>query len=150
MPQSLGKLYTHLVFSTKHQQDMINTDIENELYPYMFHIFREFDSPCLAMNGAPNHLHCLFLLSRKEPLCKVVEYVKKRSSKWIKSKGEKYKDFYWQNGYGAFSISGSHVSTVKMYIAKQKQHHAKNSFQEEYIKLLKRYEIEYDERYIWE
>jgi REP element-mobilizing transposase RayT len=150
MPQSLAKVNIHLVFSTKKQVKIIDPDIEIELYPYMAKLFRECDSPALIINGTENHLHSLFLLSRKFTISQVVEKVKKTSSKWIKTKGEKYKSFFWQNGYGAFSISQSHVEIVRNYISNQKPHHRQVTFQEEYIRLLKKYEIEYDERYVWD
>ena len=150
MPQSLCKVYIHLVFSTKYQMDMIDTEIEKELYHYMSGTFREFDSPCLKINGAHNHVHCLFLLSRKIPICKVVEQVKARSSNWIKTMGCQYINFFWQNGYGAFSVSPTHLTQVKAYIVNQKSHHAYVTFKNEYIKFLEKYEIKYDKRYMWE
>ena len=150
MPQSLAKVYIHLVFSTKKQTEIIDPDIETELYPYMAKLFSECNSPCIVINGTSNHIHCLFVLSRKFTISQVVEKVKKTSSKWIKTKDAKYKSFYWQNGYGAFSISQSHVDFVKKYIANQKQHHAKSNFRQEFIKLLKKYNVEYDERYMWD
>jgi len=148
--QSLAKVYVHLVFSTKNQREIIDADIEKELHPYMAKLFRECDSPSIIINGASNHIHNLFLLSRKFTISQVVEKVKKTSSKWIKTKGKQYKSFYWQNGYGAFSISQSHVDVVKKYISDQKPHHTKTSFKDEYIKLLQKYGIEYDERYVWD
>ena len=150
MPQSLSKVYVHLVFSTKKQVNIIDADIENELHRYMAKLFRECDSPGIIINSTSNHIHNLFLLSRKFTISQVVEKGKKTSSKWIKTKGELYKSFYWQNGYGTFSISQSHVDVVKKYISNQKQHHKKISFKEEYIKLLEKYGIEYDERYVWD
>ena len=107
MPQSLAKVYIHLVFSTKYRVNLIDEKIEAELFPYLATIFRENDSPSLAINAAWNHVHSLFLLSRKVALCDVIEEVKKSSSKWIKTKGAQYRKFYWQNGYGAFSVSQS-------------------------------------------
>ncbi len=90
------------------------------------------------------------LLSRTITISKLLEEIKRPSSKWIKLKGKEYQKFYWQNGYGAFSVSQSNVKEVVSYIERQKEHHKKYSFQEEFIKLLKRYQIEYDERYIWD
>ncbi len=150
MPQSLAKIYIHLVFSTKNRVRMIDEEIEAELFPYMAKVFRENDSPSLAINAAENHVHSLFLLSRKVALCDVIEEVKKSSSKWIKTKGERYRKFYWQNGYGAFSVSQSNLDVVKRYIARQKVHHRKISFKEEYLEFLDKYQVEYDERYVWD
>ena len=116
----------------------------------MAKIFREKDSPSLAINGVEDHVHSLFLLSKRIPICDVVEEVKKCSSKWIKTKGVEYKNFYWQHGYGAFSVSQSGVEPVKKYIAKQKIHHHKKTFKKEFVELLKKYEVKYDERYVWD
>ena len=150
MPQSLAKIFVHLVFSTKHRQSLIDPEIETELFPYMAKVFRECDSPSLTINGTEDHIHALFLLSRKVPVCDVVEEVKKSTSKWIKTKGSKYSNFYWQNGYGAFSIGQSNIDALKHYIARQKVHHRRKTFKEEYLQLLKKYEMEYDERYVWD
>ena len=150
MAQSLSKIFIHLTFSTKHHQPLIDPELEQELFPYMAKIFRENDSPSLAINGTRDHIHILFLLSKKIPLCDVIEEVKKSSSKWAKTKGIRYRNFYWQNGYGAFSIGQSNVEAVKNYIARQKIHHQKKSLKEEFLQLLKKYKIEYDERYLWD
>jgi putative transposase len=150
MPQSLAKIYIHLVYSTKNRVNLIDEEIEKELFPYIAKIFRENDSPSLAINAAGNHVHSIFLLSRKVALCDVIEEVKKSSSKWIKTKGAQYKKFYWQNGYGAFSVSQSHVDAVKKYIARQKIHHRKRSFTVEYLELLEKYKVQFDERYVWD
>ncbi len=150
MPQSLAKIFIHLTFSTKQRKPLIRPEIEKELFPYIATIFRECDSPSIVINGVSDHIHVLFLLSKKIPLCDVIEAVKKNSSKWIKTKSIEYKNFYWQNGYGAFSVSQSNVETVKKYIARQKIHHKNKEFKEEYLQLLKKYEVEYDERYVWD
>ena len=150
MPQSLAKILIHLTFSTKHHQPLIDIELEQQLFPYMAKIFRECDSPSLAINGTKDHIHVLFLLSKKIALCDVIEEVKKNSSKWAKTKGMRYSKFYWQNGYGAFSIGQSNVDAVKKYIAQQKMHHERKSFKEEFSQLLKKYDIEYDEQYVWD
>lgn len=80
----------------------------------------------------------------------LVEKVKSHSSKWIKTKGEKYREFYWQAGYGTFSVNPSQVDIVNRYISNQEEHHRKKSFQEEYLVFLKKYQVEFDERYIWD
>jgi REP element-mobilizing transposase RayT len=150
MPQSLAKILVHVIFSTKHRQPLIKPEIEIELFKYMASICREYESPALIINGNADHVHILIFLSRKMALSELLEKVKKSSSKWIKTKGTFYKNFYWQNGYGAFSIGQSGVEAVKEYIAKQKEHHRGKTFQEEYRAFLKKYQIEYDERYVWD
>ncbi len=150
MPQSLACILVHIVFSTKHRQPLIKPEIETELFKYMSSIYREHKSPALALNGTDNHVHSLVSLAKTITLSKLIEEVKRSSSKWIKTKGEAYRNFYWQNGYGAFSISQSHVEALKRYIANQKEHHKRQTFQDEFRALLRRYGVEYDERYVWD
>ena len=144
MPQSLASVLVHIVFSTKHRQPLIKPEIEKELFSYMASIFRANESPALAINGTEDHVHILCSLSRKVALSDLIEEVKKSSSKWIKTKGAAYKNFYWQNGYGAFSIGQSGVEALKTYIADQKEHHHKKTLQDELREFLKLYNIEYD------
>jgi REP element-mobilizing transposase RayT len=150
MPQSLSSILIHLIFSTKHREPFITTKIEEELHPYMAKIFHELHTPSLAINGSGDHIHILFALGRVIAVADLVEEVKTESSKWIKTKGPEFRNFHWQNGYGAFSIGQSQVPTVKRYIARQKQHHRRVTFQDEYRKFLKAYGIDYDERYVWD
>lgn len=150
MSQSLARVLVHIVFSTKHRQPHIRPEIESELFPYMSSIFREYESPAIIINGVEDHVHILCVLSRKIALSDLIEQVKKSSSKWIKTKGAAYKNFYWQNGYGAFSIGESGVAALKKYIADQKEHQRKKTFQEELREFFKLYKIEYDEKYVWD
>jgi len=150
MPQSLSSILVHLVFSTKHRENIITPEIETELYPYLATVFRKSQSPALLINGTTDHIHALFALHRTWAVSNVVEEVKKRSSKWIKTKGAAFENFSWQAGYGAFSIGQSNVPIVKKYIANQKTHHAKQEFKDEFRALLRKYEIEHDERYVWD
>ncbi|MCG3157095.1 MAG: hypothetical protein DKINENOH_03726 [bacterium] len=150
MPQSLANIPVHCIWSTKHREPFIRPEIEKELFSYMAAIFREYESPALTINGTEDHVHALIILSRKITVAKVIEEVKKSSSKWIKTKDAFYKNFYWQNGYAALGIGQSNIEALKKYIADQKEHHRKKTFQEEYIAFLKKYNIEYDERYVWD
>lgn len=150
MPQSLSSILIHLIFSTKNREPFITPQIELELYPYMATIFRGLRSPALAIDGTLDHIHALFALSRVITIADLVEEVKTESSKWIKTKGPEFKNFHWQSGYGAFSIGQSQTSNVKRYIQSQKQHHRRLTFQDEFRKFLKKYQIEYDERYVWD
>ncbi|HKR60945.1 MAG TPA: IS200/IS605 family transposase, partial [Pyrinomonadaceae bacterium] len=138
MPQSLSSVLIHLIFSTKNREPFITPAIESELYPYMATIFRELKSPSLTIDGTSDHVHTLFALSRTITIAELVEAVKTSSSKWIKTKDRKFKNFHWQKGYGAFSIGQSNVADLKRYIGSQKQHHRRVSFQEEYRNFLKR------------
>jgi REP element-mobilizing transposase RayT len=116
----------------------------------MAKIFRALKSPALAIDGTRDHIHTLFALSRVITIADLVEEVKTESSKWIKTKGPEFKNFHWQSGYGAFSIGQSQVPAVRRYIQSQKRHHLRVTFQNEFRKFLKRYQIEYDERYVWD
>ncbi|HYG77237.1 MAG TPA: IS200/IS605 family transposase [Planctomycetota bacterium] len=150
MGQSLANVLIHLVFSTKNREPFITETIEPELYRYMAEIFKQLNSPALIIGGTADHTHSLFTLSRTQTLADVVEEVKKSSSKWIKTKGREFQTFQWQTGYGVFSIGQSNVAALRSYIQKQKEHHRKVSFQDEYRLFLKKYGIVYDERYVWD
>ena len=149
MPQSLSSILIHLIFSTKNREPLLTPEIDAELYRYIASIFKALQSPALIINGTSDHLHTLFSLSRVITIADIVEEVKTDSSKWIKTKGSRFRRFHWQSGYGAFSIGQSQVPTVKRYIRRQKEHHRRVTFQDEYRKFLKAYEVEYDERYVW-
>jgi putative transposase len=150
MPQSLSSILIHLIFSTKNREPFLTCEIDAELYPYMASIFKAMKSPALIINGTSDHIHTLFSLSRVVTIASLVEEVKTESSKWIKTKGKQFRNFHWQSGYGAFSIGQSQVPTVRRYITRQKEHHRRVSFQDEYRKFLNVYGVEYDERYVWD
>jgi REP element-mobilizing transposase RayT len=150
MPQSLSSILIHLIFSTKNREPFLRPESDTELYPYLASIFKAMKSPALVINGTSDHLHTLCSLSRVVTIADLVEEVKTESSKWIKTKGSEFQNFHWQSGYGAFSVSQSQVASVKRYIGGQKEHHRRVSFQDEYRKFLKAYEVEYDERYVWD
>jgi putative transposase len=150
MPQSHACVLIHLIFSTKNRHPWLTPEIEPELYPYLASIFRAHDSPALAINGVADHVHALFRLARTQRICDVLEAVKTNSSKWTKTKGLVFSTFEWQRGYGAFSIGQSSVERVKKYIERQKEHHRIRTFQEEFRLFLKKYGIEFDERYVWD
>lgn len=137
------------MFSTKHRKPLINDFIENDLHGYLGGICNNLECPVLIVGGYTDHIHILCVLSKKITLMKLMEVLKSHSSKWIKTKGEDYANFYWQDGYGAFSVNPAEVEVVRRYIANQKEHHSKKSFQNEYLAFLKRYDVEYDERYVW-
>ena len=132
MPQSLARVLIHLTFSTKHRQPLIDNAIRPELNAIVAAALRDWECPPILVNSVEDHLHALFSLSRNHPIKKIVEEVKKGSSKWIKTKGVQYAGFYWQSGYGAFSVSQSSAPTVKAYIANQEEHHRRRSFQDEF------------------
>lgn len=150
MPQSLVKNYIHITFSTKYRQPLIDNHIKEDLFNYLGGICKNLECNPLRVGGYRDHIHILCILSRKIALMKLIEKLKTHSSKWIKTKGEEYKKFYWQKGYGCFSVNPRQTNIVMDYIVNQEQHHIKKSFKEEYLKLLKKYEMEYDERYVWD
>jgi len=150
MPQSLTNNYIHIIFSTKDRHPFIDKFIADELYAYLAGICKKQESYPVEIGGTIDHVHILCLLSRKIPLMKLIEELKSHSSQWIKNKGNKYQNFYWQNGYGGFSINPTEIEIVREYILKQEEHHKKRTFQEEYRAFLKKYDVEYDERYVWD
>ncbi|MCX6266764.1 MAG: IS200/IS605 family transposase [Bacteroidetes bacterium] len=150
MGQSLVKNYIHIIFSTKLRAQFIYSPYDQELYRYLGSICNNLESQVLKIGGYSDHVHILCLLSKKTALVKLVEELKSHSSKWMKTKDESLKNFYWQDGYGAFSVNPSEVDTVKTYIDNQQRHHCKKTFQQEYRAFLEKYKVEYDERYVWD
>jgi len=149
MSQSLSKLYVHIIFHTKFSQPLIKPSIQEELYAYIGGTIKENQSQPIRINGVENHIHILAIMSKNIALSKLVEEIKRSSSRWIKTKGEEYQNFKWQGGYAGFSVSKSVVDIVKRYIDNQKQHHKKKSVQEEYVQILKENEIDFDENHLW-
>ncbi|MBK8830871.1 MAG: IS200/IS605 family transposase [Saprospiraceae bacterium] len=150
MGQSLVKNYIHIVFSTKHRQRLILPPVEEELHKYMGGICKKLECQPLIVGGFTDHIHILCMLSKKIALMNLVEEVKSHSSKWIKPMGPGYSNFYWQDGYATFSVNPKGVDRVTAYIKNQKEHHRKKSFQDELRGILKKYQVEYDERYVWD
>ena len=150
MAQSLVRNYIHIIFSTKHRKPLIDSFVEAELHSYLGGICNQYECQVIKVGGYTDHIHILCMLSKKMALVQLVEKVKSNSSKWIKTKGEAYRSFYWQDGYGAFSVNPTEINTVINYIGNQQEHHSKKSFQDEYRAFLKKYTIEYDERFVWE
>ncbi len=150
MPQSLSRVYVHIVFSTKNRKNLIDDNIETSLHEYLGGICKGLGCNPVRVGGYKEHVHILCLLSRKVAQMKLLEELKKQSSKWIKTKGKEYYGFYWQGGYGIFSINPSETDKVIEYIEKQHEHHKHKSFQDEFRAFLKKYKVEYDEQYVWD
>ncbi len=151
MSQSLAKILVHTVFSTKDRRPFLrNKSLRDELHRYLGGILMNHDCQPLIVGGVEDHVHILSTLSRTCEAAEMVKDIKRGSSLWLKTKGPSLHDFAWQNGYGIFSIGHSQIAAVKNYIAGQKEHHRKVSFQDEFRVFLKRYEIEFDERYVWD
>lgn len=150
MGQSLVQNYVHIIFSTKYRQNFITPAIEPELHSYIAEICKRMHSPALLVGGYTDHIHILCRLSQKIALMDLMEELKSHSSKWIKTRGKEFESFYWQRGYGAFSISSKEVSLLKEHIADQHTYHESKTYQAEYRAFLSRYNVDYDERYVWD
>ncbi len=150
MGQSLAKNLIHLIYSTKDRRAVLDEPVREELHRYAAGILANVDSPALVIGSVADHIHILFNLHRTKALADVVMELKRGSSKWLKTKGERFADFAWQNGYGAFSVSQSSLEQVRNYILAQSEHHKHTGFQEELRAFLCRYEIAFDEQYVWD
>ena len=150
MAQSLSKILLHVIFSTKNRTKLILSEFENELHGYIASICRAYKSNAYKVGGTENHIHIACSLSRTITVAKLLEEVKKNSSKWIKDKSPRCSMFSWQAGYSVFSLGQSQLNTLIKYIDNQKEHHKSKTYKEELLEILKKYEIEYDERYLWE
>lgn len=150
MAQSLAKIILHVVFSTKGRKNIIPEQLRKELHAYIAGIIRFLGGEAYRVGGTNNHIHIACLIPRTLTVSKLLEEVKKSSSAWMKTKEPQCKFFSWQAGYGAFSIAQSQLSTLVAYIENQIEHHKSRTFKDEFIEVLKRYEIDYDNRYLWE
>src|SRR5437762_12473318 len=149
MAQILVSLMVHVIFSTKNREAFITPEIEPELFAYIGGILKNHESRLLDAGGTADHIHLLVSQSKNVSLSSLMKDVKKDSWSWIKTKGNQFRNFHWQDGYGVFSIGKSDIPELKKYIAGQKEHHRRRSFKEELIELLDEYGIAYDERYLW-
>src|SRR3954469_3877344 len=149
MPQSLVKIIVHIVFSTKDRVPLITPDIEPRLYGYISGIITNNGGRMIIAGGVADHIHLLVSMGRVD-IGELIGDIKRDSSVWMKEQGTQFAKFYWQRGYGAFSVSQSNVAAVSTYIQSQKEHHNKQTFEDEFRELCRRYEVELDERYCWE
>ncbi len=151
MPQSLAQIYLHIVFSTKNRQLWLkDRDVRMELHAYLGGTCNGLDCPSLQFGGVEDHVHVLCRLGRQISVADLVRDLKKESSKWIKEKDPRQSEFHWQAGYGAFSVSPAHIPALRDYIQRQEEHHRQESFQEEFRRILRKYGVEFDERYVWD
>ena len=149
MAETLVSLMVHVIFSTKNRESLITPELEPELFAYIGGILKNHESRLLDAGGTADHVHLLVSQSKNLSLSSLMKDVKKDSSWWIKTKGRSFRNFHWQDGYGGFSIGESDIPNLKKYIANQREHHRKRSFQEELIQFLDEYGIAYDQRYLW-
>lgn len=151
MPQSLDQIFVHLVFSTRKRERSLSDDVRDELHAYIAGIIRNHNGTLLKAGSVEDHIHLLLAHPRTIAPAELVKRIKTSSTKWLcEGKGERFRTFRWQAGYGIFSISPSHRASLEEYISNQAIHHRKETFQEEYRRLLQKYEIQFDERYVWD
>lgn len=150
MSQSLAKNVLHLVFSTKGREPTITDAVREPLQRYLTGILTDLDSPVLAINSVRDRVHVVFVLNKNRALADVVMEVKRGTSRWLKTQAPGFKGFGWQTGYGAFSVSQSSLAEVKAYVDGQAEHHRVKTFQEEFRAFLKRHDLQFDERYLWD
>jgi REP element-mobilizing transposase RayT len=151
MGQSLVQIYVHIIFSTKDRRRFLaDDDLRERTHDYLAGICRNQDSPAIIVGGAEDHVHILCRLGKQTANSELVRELKRDSSSWIKTQRGDFGEFHWQKGYGAFSVSPSHVDDLKAYIAKQMEHHCRESFQEEFRRVCAKYGVEIDERYVWD
>jgi len=151
MPQSLSKVYLHIVFSTKHRYPFLaNSEFRAEMHRYLGGTCNALGCRAIAVGGVSDHVHILCLLSRKLSIADMVMDLKGQSSRWAKKGRPPLSHFRWQRGYGVFSVSESSVEIVRNYINNQQEHHRKKSFKEEYLGILEEHKIEYDENFVWD
>jgi putative transposase len=150
MPQSLHVLNVHIIFSTKERRPLLTLEIRERLWGYQSSILQNLECKNMTIGGVADHVHILCNLTKKLPVTKVLEILKKDSSKFVKALDPSLRDFHWQDGYGIFSVSPSHFEEVRKYILRQEEHHKKTTFQEEYLRILKKYNASFDERYLWD
>lgn len=151
MPQSLAQIYVHSVFSTKERRPLLqDQSIRMELHTYLAGTCNNNDCPAIEVGGVADHVHVLCRLGKSISISGLIKELKQESSIWTKKKAANLADFYWQNGYGAFSISPGHVESLRKYIPNQEEHHKTESFEDEFRRLLTKYGIVWDERYVWD
>lgn len=151
MAQSLSKILVHTVFSTKDREPLLDdADLLAETHAFLGGVLTRLDCQPLIVGGVADHVHILHVLGRTKDIAEVVKEVKRVSSSWLKTRGPGLEEFSWQNGYGAFSIGASQVPRVRRYIESQADHHRRMTFQDEFRGLLRRYDVPFNERYVWD
>jgi putative transposase len=151
MPQSLAQIYLHIVFSTKERRPFLHEKtIREEMHKYLGGTCNHLECPVLRVGGVSDHVHIFCRLGRTISVADLVRELKRESSQWAKTQAPDLASFYWQNGYGAFSTSPIHVAAVCTYISNQKEHHRIVTFQDEFRRLLTKYRMTWDERYVWD
>lgn len=149
MAHTYAKIFIHCVFSTKNHHKTITEDLRERLWSYMGGIARKNNISVLAIGGIEDHIHLFLSFPPSISVSEALKRIKGGSSSWVHATFPAHREFGWQEGFGAFSVSPSRVKATLDYIKGQREHHRKRTFKEEYLELLKKYGIEYDERYVW-
>ena len=150
MPQSLSKVIVHIIFSTKDREPWLGLDVRPRMHAYLATVCRDLGAEVVRVGGVADHVHIVTTLPRTVSQAQLIEQIKKVSSKWIKTLDARYRSFFWQRGYGAFSVSPSQLEAVVQYVDTQQEHHRTRTFQQEYRQLLRTHGVDFDERYIWD
>ena len=150
MGHAYSRLHYHLVFSTKERKTFIKPDLKPRLHAYLAGIIRNLDGVVEEIGGVDDHVHLLFFCPPKHKLSDAIGKIKSNSSGWVHDTWPERAGFAWQGGYGIFSVSESNVEALKAYIQDQERHHQRMTFQEEFLTLLQKHNIPYDERYVWD
>ena len=149
MPQSLSKVFLHVVFSTKDRLPHLKKTLQSELHAYLAILVRDCDAEAYRVGGTEDHVHLAVTLPRTLTQADLVQQLKTASTHWLKRE-KKLSSFAWQRGYGIFSIGKSQLPALVRYIEGQEEHHRRETFQDEFRTLLKRYEVAFDEQYVWD
>ena len=149
MANTYTQIHIQFVFAVRFREAVIHSSWKDELYRYMTGIVQNNKHKLIAINGMPDHIHILIGMRPTQSISDLMQDIKGSSSKWINQKGFIKVKFEWQEGYGAFSYGKSQVKDVIAYIENQEQHHSKKTFRDEYMDFLKKFDIEYDEQYIF-
>ncbi len=150
MPQSLSKVIVHIIFSTKNREPWLDSDVRPRVHAYLATICRDLGAELVRVGGVGDHVHIVTTLPRTLCQADLIEHIKKTCSKWIKAVDPRYRGFFWQRGYGMFSVSPSQLKPVLEYVQTQQEHHRTRTSQEEYRELLRKQGIDFDERYVWD
>ena len=150
MAQSLCKIYLHIVFHVKTSSPKIEESHLERVHSYIGQLINSTGCQTICVGGVSDHVHVLCMLSRSETVAHLVEEIKRNSSRWIKTISPDYREFVWQGGYAAFSVSQSLTEKTLNYVRHQKEHHKKITFRDEYIQFLRIYNIEFNEQYIFQ
>jgi REP element-mobilizing transposase RayT len=151
MPQSLSAVYVHAVFSTKERRPFLRAStIRNATHSYLGGISDRLECPPVRIGGTEDHVHVLARLGRTISQADWIKELKRASTVWLKDQGREYADFRWQAGYAVFSVSQSNLGQVAEYVDNQEEHHRRQTFQDEVRALLRKHEIDFDERYVWD